>query len=114
MANQTSGARVLCSALFMPTVSAIIGKAFKSVESNLLKTVLGGLSFIVVKGTLRIILQYSEFIRKRHKRILDYNESNLLEFKKNQRNSSLSDSSSSLPDSNISMELLIVENFMQL
>lgn len=109
----TSGARILCSALLLPTVSAIVGRAFKSIESNLLKTVLGGLSFIVVKGTIKMILQHSEYVRKRHKKILDYTESSLLEFVNNRANTSRSDSESSVVGSNTSMELLVVENRMQ-
>lgn len=109
-----SGARILCSALLLPTISAIVGRAFKSIESNLTKTILGGISFIAVKGTIKIILQHTEFIRKRHKKILDYTESNLLEFENNSENASRSDSGSSVVGSNASMELLVVENLMRI
>lgn len=94
-------------------MSAIIGRAFQSIESNLLKTILGGLSFIAVKGTINIILQHSEFIRKRSKKILDFNESNLSEFLNNRPNRrSRSVSEDSEAGSNTSMELLIIEDIM--
>lgn len=112
VSTPVSGARILCSALLLPTVSAIVGKAFKCIESNLFKTILGGLSFIAVKGTIKIILQHSEHVRKRHKKILNYTESTLLEFVNNRRNASRSDSESSVVGSNTSMELLVVENLM--
>lgn len=107
-----SGARILCSALLLPTVSVIVGRAFKSIESNLLKTLLGGISFIVVKGTIKIILQHSEFVRKRHKKVVDYTESNLMEFENNRARTLSFDSGSSVLGSNASMELLVVENLM--
>lgn len=109
-----SGARILCSALLLPTISTIIGRVFRTVESKLLKTLLGGLTFIAVKGTLKLILQHSEFVRKRHKKILDYTESNLLESLNNRVNIADSDAGSSGIDSNTSMELLVIENLMQI
>ncbi|KAG4074132.1 hypothetical protein HA402_014337 [Bradysia odoriphaga] len=107
-----SGSRVLCSALLLPTVSAIIGRAFQSIESNLLKTILGGLTFVAVKGTISIILQRSEYFRKRHRKILDFNESNLSEFVNNRPDPSLTDSDTSLATSNTSMEILVIESLM--
>lgn len=104
-------------ALFLPTFSVIMGKVlFKSMKNNVLKTLFGGLSFIAIKGTLKIILQCNEFVRKKHKRILDYNEANLFEFRNDRVNISLSDfgtESTESSDSNSSMELLILENIMQ-
>ncbi|XP_037044183.1 E3 ubiquitin-protein ligase MARCHF5-like isoform X2 [Bradysia coprophila] len=107
-----SGSRILCSALLLPTVSAIIGRAFHSIDSNLLKTILGGLSFIAVNGTINIILRRSEYFRKRHKKILDFNESNLSEFANNRPNRSRSDSDTSMAGSNTSMEMLVIESLM--
>lgn len=92
-------------------MSSFIGRAFKSVESNLLKTILGGLAFIAVKGTIKIILKHSEYVRKRHKKILDYNESNVSEFMNNLANRSRS--SVSLTDSITSMDYLVLENVLE-
>lgn len=108
-----SGSRILCSALLLPTVSAIIGRAFQRIESNLLKTLLGGFSFIAIKGAIKIILKHSEYVRKRHKKILDYTETNLTEYGNNQVQRSRSDSGSSMAGSNTSMELLVLDNLMQ-
>lgn len=107
-----SGSRILCSALLLPTVSTIIGRAFQSIESNLLKTILGGLTFIAVKGAVNIVLQYSDYIRKRHKKILDFNEDNLSEFVNNRPDRLRSDSGDSVAGSNASMEMLVIENLM--
>lgn len=109
-----SGARILCSALLLPTVSAIIGRVFTGIESNLLKTLLGGLSFIAIKGTVKMILQHSEYVRKRHKKVLDYTESNLLEFANNRADATSLDSSSTAAGSNTSMEALLLEDIMQI
>lgn len=79
--SSNQGARILF-AWFLPTISVVLGRVLvKSIKNYALKTVYVGFSFIAFKATLKIIMQYDEHIRKRHKKVLDYNEANLLEFK---------------------------------
>lgn len=62
----------------MPTVSAIVGRVFfESIQNNLHRTLVGGLSFIVVKGALKIYFKHKQYTRKRQRKILDYNDENL-------------------------------------
>lgn len=62
----------------MPTVSAIVGRVFfESIQNNLHRTLIGGLSFIVVKGALKIYFKHKQYTRKRQRKILDYNDDNL-------------------------------------
>ncbi|XP_046383335.1 E3 ubiquitin-protein ligase MARCHF5-like [Ischnura elegans] len=76
--DPVSATRVLCSALILPTVATIVGKIFfDSVQSNLRKTILGGIAFITVKGALKIYHKQQLFTRISQRLILDYTESNI-------------------------------------
>ncbi|KRT80242.1 hypothetical protein AMK59_8623 [Oryctes borbonicus] len=73
-----SATRVLCGALLMPTIANMFGKFFfDSVKSNFHKTVLGGLTFIAIKGCLKIYHKQQQYIRQCQRKILDYTESNI-------------------------------------
>ncbi|CAG5013875.1 unnamed protein product [Parnassius apollo] len=74
----TSPTRIFCSALLLPTISTIIGKIFfRSIKNNLHRTILGGLTYITIKGALKIYHKQMLYIRHSSRRILDYTESNL-------------------------------------
>lgn len=76
--NPISVARVVCGALLMPTIANLFGKFFySSVKSNFQRTVLGGLTFIAVKGFLRIYHKQQQYIRQCQRKVLDYTESNI-------------------------------------
>lgn len=61
----------------MPTISAIVGRVFfESIQNNLHRTLIGGLSFIAVKGALKIYFKHKQFARKKQRNILDFNEEN--------------------------------------
>lgn len=78
LTDPVSATRVLCGALLLPTVANIIGKVFfDSVKSNFHRTILGGLTFIAVKGALRIYHKQQRYIRQCQRKILDYTESNI-------------------------------------
>lgn len=78
LSDPVSATRVLCGALLLPTVANLIGKIFfDSVKSNFHRTILGGLSFIAVKGALRIYHKQQRYIRQCQRKILDYTESNI-------------------------------------
>ncbi|CAH0721187.1 unnamed protein product, partial [Brenthis ino] len=73
-----SPTRIFCSALLLPTISTIIGKIFfRSVKNNLHRTILGGLTYITIKGALKIYHKQMLYIRHSSRIILDYTESNL-------------------------------------
>lgn len=73
-----SATRVLCGALLMPTIANMFGKLFfDSVKSNFHKTLLGGLTFIAIKGCLRIYHKQQQYIRQCQRKILDYTEANI-------------------------------------
>ncbi|XP_071441435.1 E3 ubiquitin-protein ligase MARCHF5-like [Hetaerina americana] len=77
LADAASATRILCSALILPTIATIVGKIFfYSVQSNLRKTILGGIAFITVKGALKIYHKQQLFTRITQRLILDYSESN--------------------------------------
>ncbi|VVC87892.1 unnamed protein product [Leptidea sinapis] len=86
VANQTntngnahlSPTRIFCSALLLPTISTIIGKIFfRSIKNNLHRTILGGLTYITIKGALKIYHKQMLYIRHSSRKILDYTETNL-------------------------------------
>lgn len=69
--------RVFCGALLLPTISAFIGKMFfESIQNNLHRTLFGGLSFVMVKGVLKIYFKQKQYVRKKQRKILDFNEEN--------------------------------------
>lgn len=78
LSDPLSATRIFCGALFMPTVSAIVGRVFfESIQNNLHRTLIGGLSFIVVKGALKIYFKHKQHTRKKQRKILDFNDDNL-------------------------------------
>lgn len=78
LANPVSATRILCGALLMPTIANMFGKFFfDSVKSNFHKTVLGGLTFVAIKGCLKIYHKQQQYIRRCQRKILDYTESNI-------------------------------------
>nr|XP_034837458.1 E3 ubiquitin-protein ligase MARCHF5 isoform X2 [Maniola hyperantus] len=62
--SHLSPTRIFCSALLLPTISTIIGKIFfRSVQNNLHRTILGGLTYITIKGALKIYYKQMLYIR---------------------------------------------------
>lgn len=67
--------RVLCGAMIFPTVATIVGKLlFRNVESNLRRSIMGGFSFVVMKGVLSIYLKHQVQSRMGLRQIKDYIE----------------------------------------
>lgn len=76
--HPVSATRVLCGALLMPTIANMLGKFFfDSVKSNFHKTILGGITFIAIKGCLKIYHKQQQYIRQCQRKILDYTEANI-------------------------------------
>lgn len=84
-----SPTRIFCSALLLPTISTIIGKIFfRSIQNNLHRTILGGLTYITIKGALKIYHKQMLYIRHSSRKILDYTESNLKLYRTNANSNS--------------------------
>ncbi|XP_023302657.2 E3 ubiquitin-protein ligase MARCHF5 [Lucilia cuprina] len=78
LSDPVSATRVFCGALLLPTISSIVGRLlFESIENTLHRTLLGGLTFITVKGILKIYLKQQQYTRKKKRHIVDYTEENV-------------------------------------
>lgn len=78
LSDPISATRVLCGALLMPTIANMFGKLFfDSIKSNFHRTMLGGLTFIAIKGCLKIYHKQQQYIRQCQRKILDYTEANI-------------------------------------
>ncbi|XP_034662683.1 E3 ubiquitin-protein ligase MARCHF5 [Drosophila subobscura] len=81
LSDPVSATRVFCGALLLPTISSIVGRIlFDSVDNTLHRTLLGGLTFITVKGILKIYLKQKQYARRKKRRIVDYTEENIRNF----------------------------------
>ncbi len=75
ISDAVSVTRTFCGALFLPSVAAFLGSAlYSGVPGRLRRTLLGGATFIVVKGVLKIYHKQHTYIRQCQRVILDYNE----------------------------------------
>ena len=69
--------RTFCGALLFPTVAAALGSAlYREVapESQFKRTLLGGLTYVAVKGALKLYHKQHTYIRQCRRVILDYDE----------------------------------------
>jgi E3 ubiquitin-protein ligase MARCH5 len=70
-----SATRMFCGALVLPTMAMVIGKyMFSDVNSNLKRTLFGGLTFLIAKGILKIYLRQQQYIRHARRTVSDYND----------------------------------------
>ncbi|XP_062122148.1 E3 ubiquitin-protein ligase MARCHF5 isoform X2 [Drosophila sulfurigaster albostrigata] len=89
LSDPVSATRIFCGALLLPTISCIVGRIlFDSVENTLHRTLLGGLTFITVKGMLKIYLKQKQYARRKKRRIVDYTEENIRNFMHRSNNNS--------------------------
>ncbi len=73
--DPVSVTRIFCGALLFPTVAAFLGaRLYKNVPSQLQRTLLGGLTFAVIKGAIKIYHKQHTYIRQCQKKILDFTE----------------------------------------
>ncbi|XP_034241063.1 E3 ubiquitin-protein ligase MARCHF5-like isoform X3 [Thrips palmi] len=71
--SNVCGERTLSGALLMPSIAALVGRLlFDSVENNLHRTLLGGLTFVAVKGVLKIYLKHQRYMRVCRSVIMNY------------------------------------------
>ena len=70
---------MVCSALLLPSISNLIGNYFfNDVDSVLHRTLLGGASFILIKGLFKIYLRQNQYIKHSNRKILNYQNTNTL------------------------------------
>lgn len=75
LASTISATHILCSALVLPSIAKLCGYyLFPSIRSSLQRTLLGGLTFIVIKGILKIYHKQQKFVMQKARRVLDYND----------------------------------------
>ncbi|KAF3842465.1 hypothetical protein F7725_024416 [Dissostichus mawsoni] len=75
LADHVSATRILCGALVFPTIATIVGKLmFSSVNSNLQRTILGGIAFVAIKGAFKVYFKQQQYQRQAHRKILDFPE----------------------------------------
>lgn len=72
-----SSTRLFCGALILPTVSTLFGRFFfSSVQSHFKRSILGGMTFILAKGLIRICLRQQQYIRHSKRKVMNYNDVN--------------------------------------
>lgn len=66
--------RMICGALLLPTVSAIVGQIFfsKFSGSQWRRSLIGGLTFLLFKGAMKIYLRKSQYVRYSKRFIKNY------------------------------------------
>ncbi|KAH8386716.1 hypothetical protein KR093_002165, partial [Drosophila rubida] len=70
--------RIFCGAILLPSISTLLGNViFRQVSVPLHRTLLGGLTFIGVKGILKIYLRQRQYLHKTRRHIVDYTEENV-------------------------------------
>ncbi|XP_070539953.1 E3 ubiquitin-protein ligase MARCHF5-like [Ptychodera flava] len=75
MNDPISATRILCGALIFPTIATICGKLmFGSLNSNLQRTILGGIAFVTIKGAMKIYYKQQQYLRQVHRKIQDFPE----------------------------------------
>lgn len=71
--DHISVSRTLCGALIFPSVASLVGKMlFHRVHSNLQRTVLGGIAFVLIKGALKIYFKQQRYVVQVNRYILNY------------------------------------------
>ncbi|XP_008550365.1 E3 ubiquitin-protein ligase MARCHF5 isoform X1 [Microplitis demolitor] len=85
MSDPVCATRILCGALLLPTIASICGNIFfESINSNFQRTILGGIAFITIKGAFKIYHKQQQYVRQCQRRIMDYTESNVTMYRRQQ------------------------------
>ncbi|XP_063992070.1 E3 ubiquitin-protein ligase MARCHF5-like [Diachasmimorpha longicaudata] len=85
MSDPVSATRIVCGALLLPTIASICGRIFfESINSNFQRTLLGGIAFITIKGAFKIYHKQQQYVRQCQRRIMDYTESNVAMYRRQQ------------------------------
>ncbi|XP_017006222.2 E3 ubiquitin-protein ligase MARCHF5 [Drosophila takahashii] len=77
LTDPVSQYRIFSGAIVLPTISYIVGQLiFRSVDNAVQRTLLGCLTFVMVKGILKIYLGHRQYVRWAKLQVLDYTEEN--------------------------------------
>ncbi|KAJ3605188.1 hypothetical protein NHX12_027238 [Muraenolepis orangiensis] len=75
--DHLSVSRTLCGALIFPSVASLVGRLlFQRFPSSLQRTVLGGIAFLLIKGTLKVYFKQQQYLIQTNRQILNYPEGN--------------------------------------
>ncbi|XP_040013833.1 E3 ubiquitin-protein ligase MARCHF5 [Xiphias gladius] len=75
--DHLSVSRTLCGALVFPSIASLVGRLlFRQVSSNLQRTILGGIAFVLIKGVLKVYFKQQQYIMQANRHILNYPERN--------------------------------------
>uniref|UniRef100_A0A8C8RIQ3 E3 ubiquitin-protein ligase MARCHF5 n=1 Tax=Pelusios castaneus TaxID=367368 RepID=A0A8C8RIQ3_9SAUR len=73
--DHLSLSRTLCGALVFPTVASLVGRLlFRRVDSSLQQTILGGITFVAIKGALKVYFRQQQHLLQANRRVLGYQE----------------------------------------
>lgn len=73
--DHMSVSRTLCGALVFPSIASLVGRLlFRRVSSNLQRTILGGIAFVLIKGVLKVYFKQQQYIIQTNRQILNYPE----------------------------------------
>ncbi|XP_051268789.1 E3 ubiquitin-protein ligase MARCHF5 [Dicentrarchus labrax] len=73
--DHLSVSRTLCGALIFPSIASLVGRLlFRRTPSNLQRTVLGGIAFVLIKGVLKVYFKQQQYIIQANRHILNYPE----------------------------------------
>ncbi|XP_056591747.1 E3 ubiquitin-protein ligase MARCHF5 [Triplophysa dalaica] len=71
--DHLSVSRTLCGALVFPSVANLVGRLlFRRVTSNLQRTILGGIAFVVMKGVLKVYFKQQQYLIQANRHILNF------------------------------------------
>ncbi|XP_040914553.1 E3 ubiquitin-protein ligase MARCHF5 [Toxotes jaculatrix] len=75
--DHLSVSRTLCGALIFPSLASVVGRLlFRQVSSNLQRTILGGIAFVLIKGVLKVYFKQQQYIMQANRQILNYPDRN--------------------------------------
>lgn len=67
--------REFCGAMAFPTIAAVLGKfVYGNIEGNFRRSFLGGMTFVLVKGILKIYLQQRVYTLSSQRRVAEFRE----------------------------------------
>uniref|UniRef100_A0A3Q2PCR1 E3 ubiquitin-protein ligase MARCHF5 n=1 Tax=Fundulus heteroclitus TaxID=8078 RepID=A0A3Q2PCR1_FUNHE len=73
--DHLSVSRTLCGALVFPSIASLVGRVlFRRVSSNLQRTILGGIAFVLIKGVLKMYFKQQQYVMQANRHILNYPE----------------------------------------
>nr|XP_057912927.1 E3 ubiquitin-protein ligase MARCHF5 isoform X2 [Doryrhamphus excisus]XP_057912928.1 E3 ubiquitin-protein ligase MARCHF5 isoform X2 [Doryrhamphus excisus]XP_057912929.1 E3 ubiquitin-protein ligase MARCHF5 isoform X2 [Doryrhamphus excisus] len=71
--DHLSVSRTLCGALVLPWISSLLGRLlFRRVTSNLQQSILGGVTFVLLKGSFKVYLKHQQHVLQAKRHVLDY------------------------------------------